>query len=154
MILKPLSLFLMTTVLSWSSSSYATHAYRSMNCKSQTHQLNYKGNYPLGGNYGISNSESALEFVALPQVVEGSETDQNTLNDADVIFNEVTSVQVGEVTKESDCYFDHEEWQSRKSVVINLITESASQALNLKQGSTIELICEESTDWPNSKSEN
>jgi hypothetical protein len=138
--------FLLLTLIS--NNAFATHAYRSENCKSKskTHDLVYKGNYPVGGMYGISLVEKDTDVLALP--LFDSET-PNTLDDADVIFSVKLSkvIEKGETAK--DCGFDHKEWKSKKIVEINLISNDAAKKLGLKQGDKLTLICEESTDYPN-----
>lgn len=119
------------------NNAFATHAYRSQNCKSTTHNLAYKGNYPVGGMYGISLVGQETDIPALPLL--DSET-PNGLEDAEVIFSENSS---------NNCGFDNEEWTSEKTIEINLISPSASHELGLKKGDKLLFICEESTDYPN-----
>lgn len=129
-----------------SSNAFATHAYRSQNCKSTTHDLVYKGNYPVGGMYGISLAGQEADVPALP--LWDSET-PNGLEDAEVIFSEKSSNVIKKGESSSDCGFDHEEWTSEKTIEINLISTSASHELGLKKGDKLSFICEESTDYPN-----
>lgn len=131
----------------FSNNAFATHAYRSENCKSKTHDLNYKGNYPVGGMYGIALAGQDADTPALP-LFDTSET-PNTLEDADVIFSETSSKVIELGPASNDCGFDHEEWKSEKIVEINLISNDAAKNLGLKQGDKLNFICEESTDYPN-----
>lgn len=137
--------FLLLSLIS--NNAFATHAYRSENCKSQTHDLVYKGNYPVGGMYGISLSGQDTDVSALP-LFDSSET-PNGLEDADVIFSENSSKIIKTGTPSSDDGFDHEEWTSEKVVEINLISTEAAQKLSLKTGDKLTFTCEESTDYPN-----
>lgn len=137
--------FLFATL--FSNNAFATHAYRSENCKSTTHELNYKGNYPVGGMYGISKAGQENDTSALP-LFDASET-PNTLEDADVIFSEISSEIIEVGPSSNDCGFDHEEWKSVKVVEINLISNDAAKNLGLSQGYKLTFVCEETTDYPN-----
>ncbi|MBC7539001.1 MAG: hypothetical protein H7281_09280 [Bacteriovorax sp.] len=130
-----------------SSNAFATHAYRSENCKSTTLDLAYKGNYPIGGMYGISLPGQEEDIPALP-LFDTSET-PNSLENADVIFTENSSIVTEQGETTSDCGFDHTEWKSEKIIEINLIANDAAKNLSLKQGDKLTFICEESTDYPN-----
>lgn len=136
--------FLLLTLLS--TNAFAAHAYRSENCKSKTHDFYYKGNYPVGGMYGISLAGQSSDVTALP--LFESET-PNSLEDADVIFSEKSSKVIEEVKTTIDCGFDHEEWKSEKVIEVNLISKDAANNLSLKQGDKITFICEETRDYPN-----
>jgi len=129
-----------------SNSAFATHAYRSEICKSKNHNLTYKGNYPVGGMYGISLARQDIDVPALP--LFDSET-PNTLEDGEIIFSVKLSrvIEKGEISK--DCGFDYEEWTSEKNIEVNLISNEAAEKLDLKQGDRLRLICEESTAFPN-----
>jgi hypothetical protein len=134
----------------FSTNAFATHAYRSENCKSQTHELNYKGNYPVGGMYGVSLlGQEEDDTPALP-LYDASET-PNSLEDADVIFTEGDSKILSQKPTSHDCYFDHDEWTSEKTIEVNLISPEAAKKLGLKQGDKMVFTCEESTDYPNGK---
>jgi hypothetical protein len=128
------------------TNAFATHAYRSEDCKSKDHELFYKGNYPVGGMYGILKTGEE-EISALP-LFDVSETPNSTL-DADVIFNELDSKVIEETPTTSDCGFDHTEWTSEKTIEISLITDDAAKKLGLKKGEEIKFFCSESTDYPN-----
>jgi hypothetical protein len=128
-----------------SSSAFATHAYRSESCKSATHELFYKGNYAIGGDYGIKTIDQTEDIKALP--LNDSET-TNTLDDAEVIFNEGDSKITKEIETTSDCGFEHQEWRSEKEITINLISTEASKILGLKSGDKMTFTCEESFDMP------
>lgn len=142
--MKHLLTFIIFTTLS--ANAFATHAYRSENCKSTTHNLDYKGNYPYGGMYGISLIGQDSETTALPQ--EYGET-QTTLEDAEVIFKEVSSKITEDTGEVKECYFNHREWTSVKVVEISLISTDAAKNLGLHAGEKITFICEETTDYPN-----
>lgn len=144
--MKKLLLSLSLTVLV-SQNAFAIHAYRSETCTSKDHTLDYKGNYPVGGMYGISLNSDLEDYTpALPK--EDGEY-QTTLEDADVIFNEISSKVTEESKPVSECYFDHDEWKSEKVIEVSLISESAAKKLGLKQGDKITFTCEETTDYPN-----
>ncbi len=140
-----ISLFSLVAVL-YSTNANATHAYRSEICQSANLNLGYLGNYPVGGDYGISKIGSETEIIALPTY--DSET-PNTLEDAEVIFSEL-STKVTEVGPSSqDCWFDHEEWKSEKVIEINSLSVEAALILGLKAGDKLTFACEESSDIPN-----
>jgi hypothetical protein len=130
-----------------SNNAFATHAYRSENCKSKTLDLAYKGNYPVGGMYGVSLAGQDTDTPALP-LFDTSEA-PNSLDDADVIFTENSSIVTEQGETTSDCGFDHTEWKSEKIIEINLISNDAAKNLSLNQGDKLTFICEESTDYPN-----
>ena len=129
-----------------SSNAFAAHAYRSENCKSKTHELGYKGNYPFGGMYGISLSGQDSDISALPLF---DFEIPNSLEDAEVIFSEKSSRVVKEGVETNDCGFDHKEWTSQKVIEINLISNDAAKKLGIQQGDKLTFICEESSDIPN-----
>lgn len=138
--------FLLATF--FSTNAFATHAYRSENCKSLTHELDYKGNYPWGGMYGVSLlGQEENDTPALPQY-DGSDK-PNTLEDADMIFTEGDSTILHQEPTVHDCWFDHDKWTSEKTVKINLISPEAGKKLGLKSGDKMTFTCEESTDTPN-----
>ncbi len=127
----------------FSQASYATHAYRSENCVSSSHSLNYLGNYPFGGDYALSTvgHENDDDIIrALPLYQE---------EDADVVFDTSNEVVVSQEPTVHDCWFDHDEWKSTKDVSIIKITEEASAKLGLKQGDVLSFSCDETTDYPN-----
>jgi len=138
---------LLPVILLISTNAFATHAYRSENCKSATHDLPYKGNYPVGGDYGISLAGQESDIKALP-LYDAEET-PTTLEDTDVVFNEVSSKILTQAPTTNECYFEHDEWTSEKVIEISLLTPEAATALGLKQGDKITFICEETTDYPN-----
>ncbi|MBC7712193.1 MAG: hypothetical protein H7177_02580 [Rhizobacter sp.] len=131
----------------FSTNAFATHAYRSENCISAIHTLNYTGNYPIGGLYSMSLTGQDMNVPALP--LWDDPENPNTLNDADVLMSNVESKIIKKGPSSNDCGFDHEEWTSETTIVINAINDDASKKLGLKQGDTLTLICEESTDYPN-----
>lgn len=136
--------FLLVTF--FSNNAFARHAYRSESCTSTTHDLYYKGNYPVGGMYGMTLKGQEEETTALP-LFDASET-ANTLEDANVIFNEVSSKITEQAPTSNDCWFEHDEWKSEKIVEILSISDESSKKLNLKAGDKMTFICEESTDYP------
>lgn len=133
---------------SFSQNAFAIHAYRSEVCKSETLSLVYKGNYPVGGMYGVSllMSSNEEDTTALP--LDDGEY-QSTLEDASFIFNEISSVKITDKPIENDCYFDHEEYTSQKVLEVSLISEVAAKKLGVKQGDKILFTCEETFDFPN-----
>lgn len=137
---------LMIVVVSLLSSSAFAHAYRTEVCKSGSHELIYKGNYPVGGDYGIKLLGEEEDVLSLP-VFNGSET-ENTLEDAEVIFNENSTKVLSQSAPTSDCGFEHSERLSEKEIEIKLITKEASKRLNLKSGEKIIFSCEETFDFP------
>lgn len=146
--MKLQALALLTFSLMISTSSFATHAYRGEDCKSSKLELNYLGNYPVGGDYKISLLGSEDGAKALP-LEEGEGT--NTLADAEVIFQEVSSKNIGSKETISECGFDHEEWKSKKSIKIKAISKAAGLKLGLKKGDKIQMVCDETFDMPNGK---
>jgi len=133
----------------FSNNAFAIHAYRTEDCTSTTHDLYYKGNYPIGGMYGITLKGQEEETTALP-IFDASET-PNTLEDANVIFNEVSSKITEQSPTTNECLFDHDEWESEKIIEVLSISNESSKKLNLKQGDKITFTCVESTDYPNGK---
>lgn len=131
-----------------STNAFARHAYRSEECTSTTHNLSYKGNYPIGGLYGFS-VKGEEEVSAYP--LYDSET-ASTLDDAEVIFEDKSWAETSERVPTVDCDFDHEEWTSEKVIEISLITTDASKTLGLKKGDQIHFTCVETTDYPNANS--
>ncbi len=129
-----------------STNAFATHAYRSEHCKSVTHNLDYKGNYPYGGMYGISLPNEEEDTTALPQEV--GETPMS-LEDAEVIFRQIDYKITEDAGEVNECYFDHREWKSEQTIIIDLISNDAAKKLGLKAGDKITFICEETTDFPN-----
>lgn len=140
-----LTFFLFST---FATSAFATHAYRSENCVSTTHTLNYLGNYPFGGMYGMSlpNIENS-EVSALPLNNDGEA--QSTLEDAEVIFNSLDYKITSDSGEEEQCFFSHREWKSETVIEVSLISKQAAESLGLKAGDKITFICEETTDFPN-----
>jgi len=138
-----LSLFLFSVL--FNQNAFARHAYRSEDCKMKDLSLVYKGNYPVGGMYGISRDGQEEDETALP-LFDGEY--QNTLEDANVIFTEMNSKILEETPPVSECGFEHTEWKSEKVISIDLITDDASKKLGLKAGEKFTFICEESTDYP------
>ncbi len=144
---KIFSLSLLVAAL-FSSNAFATHAYRGENCKSLTHKLDYLGNYPIGGSYGMSVIGTEADNTKALPLFDKSET-PNTLEDADVIFSEVSSKIIEQAQSSKDCDFDYEEWKSEKIIEIKLILSEGVKNLGLNQGDKITFICEESTAYPN-----
>lgn len=145
--LLPLVLSMITAF--FSQNAFAIHAYRSEVCKSETLSLVYKGNYPVGGMYGISllaSSSEEEDTTALP-LDDGSY--QSTLEDANFIFEEISSIKLTEKPTENDCYFDHEEYTTQKVLEVSLISVDAAKKLGVKQGDKILFTCEETFDFPN-----
>lgn len=141
-------LFLVVILLSlFSTNAFATHAYRSEYCSSKTLNLYYKGNYPVGGMYGISLINDKNEIIALP-LYDVSETPTTLDEEVQVVFDEKSSTVIEKTPMTNDGSFDHEEWISEKTIEISLISDDASLKLGLKQGDQIEFRCEESTDYP------
>jgi hypothetical protein len=137
------ALFLSTLI---SQNALAMHAYRSEDCQSQTHNLNYLGNYSYGGMYKMALVNDTEGVTALP--LDNGEK-PSTLEDAEIIFSEIDSkVTVPEVIT-SDCGFEHSEWTTEKTIEVNLISTEASSKMSLKSGEKITFICKETTDFPN-----
>lgn len=137
-----LSVFLLTVLVN--QNAFARHAYRSENCKSQDLSLVYKGNYPVGGMYGISRGEQE-DVPALPLFEDEY---KNTLIDADVLFTELNVKVLEKTPPVSECGFKHTEWKSEKVIAFDLLTDDAAKSLGLKPGEKLTFICEESTDHP------
>jgi len=144
-------LVFLALTMTLTSTAFATHAYRSEDCRatSKNLALRYTGNYPVGGDYAISqlNDKSAnAELLALSM---DDELDQSDYASADVVFSEVQSKNLGKSKKSSDDDFDHEEWRSRKIIKMLKVTSAASQKLGIQQGESVVFVCHESTDYPN-----
>ena len=138
------SLLLAFTILTTlTSNAFANHAYRSQSCTSEKFDLAYLGNYPVGGMYGLSPSNSENQVSALP-------SDDTVMTDvnAEVIFTELSSVNIGEAKESKDCDFDHTEWKSKKVIEMTSVSAEAAK-IGLKQGDKITFICEETLDYPN-----
>jgi hypothetical protein len=138
-------LITLSIIFTLSNTAFATHAYRGENCTSTNYKLNYNGNYPVGGLYGISLKGLDEETKALPL---NDLVIPSTLEYAEVIFTEVSSKIIKKSKISSDCGFEHEEWRSKKSILINLISDEASLKLKLKKGDKILFTCNESADYP------
>lgn len=134
--------------MSMTSSVFATHAYRTMDCQSNDLQLRYKGNYAVGGDYGISRS-GGKEFLALPN--ESEIYGDAELNSADVVFKIVSATKISEVETSEDCGFDHTEKQTRTVVNLDRVSPDAGLQLGVNQGDSVTLVCEETLDIPNGK---
>lgn len=151
-------MFLAAIALICSSQAFAVHAYYSMDCKSEQYQLRYKGNYPVGGDYGISlkgtdvEKVDALELLALPNWGKENPYGEEALKGADLVYLE-KSETIGEVKKSSACEFDHEEWTSKRVIEVERVSDLAIQKLGLKKGQKIEMMCNESTDYPSDSEE-
>lgn len=143
---------LLTLATLLSSPAFAIHAYRSMDCTSTSHQLHYKGNYPVGGDYGLTRiaERESSEVLALPN--EPEIYDEASLNAAGVVFSETSSRNLGPVQRAEECSFDHEEWRSEKIIRIERISADAAKLLGLRQGESLTFQCSESTDTPNGNS--
>jgi hypothetical protein len=128
----------------FSQASYAIHAYRSEDCVSASHSLNYLGNYPYGGFYGLSKvgHENEEESVHALPLYENDD-------DVDVVFDTSKEVIITKEPTEHGCLFDYDEWSSTKDVSILKITEAASALLGLKQGDVLSFSCEEASQTPN-----
>lgn len=141
-VLLPVFLF---TIL-FSNNVFAIHAYRTEDCTSKTHELYYTGNYPIGGMYGIKLKGQEEDVSALP-LFDASET-PNTLEDAEVIYKELFSAATKKRRDKDNCWFEHDEWKSKKIIKILSISEESSKKLKLKKGEKIIFTCHESTDYP------
>ncbi|MBY0414075.1 MAG: hypothetical protein K2Q18_07910 [Bdellovibrionales bacterium] len=128
-----------------SKNAFATHAYRSEDCTSSTHNLFYKGNYPLGGMYGMTLVNQEEETSALPT----EDVENNTLEDAEILFTEIATTITSVPVERTECYFDHTDWSSEKVIEISDITALGVNNLGLKKGDRITFTCKESTDFPN-----
>lgn len=129
-----------------SSSAFATHAYRSQECSAQGVKLRYTGNYPVGGAYEIYNQNANAESLkALASDEEGGDDPDSV----EVVFSTVSSVNIGDSKQSSECYFDHEEWHSRKEIKFEKVSALAAKALGLQQGTVLTMNCDESFDTPN-----
>ncbi len=146
--MKKLTVSAFLLVSFFSANTFAMHAYRSMNCTSESLNFNYLGNYPMGGDYSITKKSEESKANALPLVSESDER-HNTLEDAGILFNVVSSEDLGEKIEDKDCGFDHTEWTSKKVVEISLISSEATSELGLVAGQKILFTCNESTDYPN-----
>src|SRR5687767_8699352 len=85
-----------------STNAFGTHAYRSQRCVSDKYSFNYNGNYPFGGLYGISllNQEDEASAASIHD-----EEDYKDTLDADVMFEELTSINLKEPVEAKECYF-------------------------------------------------
>lgn len=143
-------------LLALSSSAFAEHAYRSMECRSKTHLLRYKGDEPVGGDYGLSKlgddieQEEYLEVLSLPSD-QSDVYGKDELSSAGVLFNEKLSANLTEKEKSSECGFDREEWTSYKTIRFEKVSPAAAKRLDLKQGSEMKFTCEEALEYPNGK---
>lgn len=128
----------------FSQASNATHAYRSEDCVSTSHNFSYLGNYPFGGYYGFSkvgheNEEEMIHALPLGDDQEGAE----------IIFEKKNEVTVSKEPTEHQCWFDHDEWTSTKDISIEQISDAASKKLGLKKGDVLSIFCKETFDIPN-----
>ena len=119
-----------------------------MNCTSDKLKLDYLGNYPVGGDYALSTLDNKITIKALP-LIEPADDRENSLEDAEMIFNVVKNDIITTPVTTSDCDFDHTEWTSKQVVNVKLISSEASAKLGITAGEKITFTCAESTDYPN-----
>jgi hypothetical protein len=129
-----------------STSVYATHAYRSEVCQSDTHKLVYKGNYPVGGSYGLSDLKGAEE-IELWTKEDDSKTEENE-------FEVINAKTIKNDTIKASCRdgdeidFDETEFTTEKVIKFNRISTEDEKKSGMNSGSLMIFKCSENLSIP------
>ncbi len=143
-------LLLVTLTLIISQSTFAVHAYRSETCTSKTHILKYKGNYPLGGAYGLSKIDSESEVE-----IWDTNDSESEYSGADNQFKAIGAEITSSKTVKADCGpnndgFDFEETQTSSvfKMEFSKLSTSDEQKTGIKSGTEMYFRCEETFSMP------
>jgi hypothetical protein len=140
--------FLAAIAMLISAPAFATHSYRSEQCVSTLgdYQLVYKGNYPVGGPFGLSKRGSSddIELFA-----EGDASEENLLEVVHgkvVAYGQTFPTCQGDLDEGID--FKHVEWTSQKVYKFTQLSAEAEQKTGIKSGTYMIFNCKESSDTP------
>jgi hypothetical protein len=153
---------LIVTVL-FASPAFAIHVYGDYQCANEKLELKYDGpgsNYAFGGfsNFYTRESKGKVKHLAIEAMDNETKIGEVVADSPlDVIFSEVetvvtkrgkTGLKVGDKCEAGELDYNHSEWQSRRIIEINEISQGASEALGLKKGDKIKVKCNDSMDVP------
>jgi hypothetical protein len=144
--MKKLFLPVFALITFFSQNAFAIHAYRSEHCVAESHELNYMGSQMVGGYYGYI-LPGVEDYIKAYPLIDGDTT--STLEDADVLFTELSWENTKPPVMTDACEFNQEVWFTKKVIEVNLISSEASRKLELKSGDKITYLCEETFDLPN-----
>lgn len=133
-----------------SQSAFATHAYRSETCESQTHSLKYKGNYPLGGAYGLSLKGSNVE-VEIWDINDSENQDVDGDNKLQIVGVDVRSTKVVEAecgSNNDGVDFEETLTESVKKIKFVQLSSDDELKLGIKSGTDTYLRCSETFSMP------
>jgi hypothetical protein len=139
------------TIFCFAPPAFAMHAYYSMECRSGAYQFRYKGNYPVGGDYGLALKTARLDQDGQELLVLPNDPDtygQDELGQAQALFTNVSSRTIGRAHESNDGCFDHSEWRSRGTVRWTHVSEQARQQLGLQENQLVTFTCNETSDIP------
>lgn len=137
-------------LLAFSSSAFATHAYRSETCISQStnqaYKLVYKGNYPFGGAFGLSKLGSEEEV----ELFQKEETADPSVNEFDVVRGKTLSSKVTKdrCTKGDPIRFRNEISKTQTVVNVSNLSAEAEAILDLKSGTYVIFNCNVEYNFP------
>lgn len=136
---------ILAAILTLSSSAFATHAYRAMDCSSASYNLTYKGNYPMGGAYELSKND-------LTTGVELFEADSETDTSFRLEFADTKIISTDEIKAEckasGDIEFDEQVSTMITKIKITKLTAEEEKNLGLKSGSVLKMQCLQKLSLP------
>lgn len=144
---KSLSLIMLSL---FASSAFATHAYRSETCLSQSttqqYKLVYNGNYPMGGSSSLSKVGSDEEVI----VWESEEQPDSSINEFTVVSGKLLKRKVTQdkCTKDLDVTFRNEFSKLQTVVNISKLSPEDEAKLGLKSGTHIIFNCDSEFNMP------
>jgi hypothetical protein len=123
------------------STAFASHAYRSEDCSSAAFKFSYKGNYPIGGSYGLSKINSDKEI----ELWDKKNADDSSANQFVIEDNKVISSQEAAAPCQDGDDVDFTETTSQISIKVKLTKVSGqdAQALEVKLGDVLSFQCVE-----------
>lgn len=126
--------------------AFAIHAYRSENCKSATHHLVYKGNYPIGGAFGLSKLNSQEE-VEIWEQGEDNEDDENLF---EIVKAKVLSSRENKAECGSGDGYAFSETVSKSQIVIQFtkLSKQAEKQTGIQSGTKMKFNCVQTFSTP------
>ena len=153
------TLILLFSMTLFVQSSYALHLYAGYNCKAGSIELKYDGpgsNYAVGGysNFYAENGEAKFLSYELydpeedPSGIIGEEIAGQVTG---VLFTteEYTSITpakydiaVGDKCEPNEFDYVSSDWKTKQTVLIQAISEEASNKLGIKKGDKVDFTCD------------
>lgn len=133
------------------SSAFATHAYLTQDCLSDTHKLVYQGNYPIGGSYGLSKLQSEDQIKVWD--IDGEEENE-TVSLEENVFKVVESKILSSEEVKASCEgadgvaFEETNLKSEITIKLLNVLKADEAKSGLKTGDTMKLLCDETFAMP------